>query len=126
MRAIILAVFLSGCVTASDGLAREEAALARELEGRVAGEPVSCIPMRAGQSLQISGPETLVLREGRTTWVNRLERSCRGLRPLDQLIVEPSLGGRYCRNDRFRAQPVGTTIPGPYCLLGNFTPYRRP
>jgi hypothetical protein len=66
-----------------------------------------------------------VLRRGDTVWVNRLEGHCPGLRPLNTLVVEPSLGGQYCRNDRVRAIEPGSSIPGPICPLGDFTPYRR-
>jgi hypothetical protein len=121
----MLALVLAGCATTSDSVAREEAALAAELQGYGAGEPQSCIPVHTGQSLQIVSADTLVLRTGGVIWVNRLEADCPGLRPLNQLIVEPSLSGRYCRNDRIRSLEPGSTISGAICPLGNFTPYRR-
>jgi hypothetical protein len=40
------------------------------------------------------------------------------------LVVELH-GSQYCRNDRFRTVSAGSTIPGPSCFLGTFTPYRR-
>jgi hypothetical protein len=55
--------------------------------------------------------------------VSRLRAECPGLQPLDTLIVEVH-GGRYCRNDQFRAVETGASIPGPICLLGDFVPYR--
>lgn len=99
--------------------------LSAELADRQAGEPVECIDTQNGQSLDIAGRDTLVYRTAGTTYVNRLDAPCPGLRPFNQLIVEPSLSGRYCRNDRVRAVEAGSNVPGPICLLGRFTPYTR-
>ena len=126
MRALILAIVLSGCVTGSDFAEGDEAELALELEGRVAGAAQRCVSTTPSEALTIVSADTLVLRRGGTIWVNRLEGNCPGLRPLHTLVVEPSLSGQYCRNDRVRAVEPGSSIPGPICPLGDFTPYRRP
>ena len=126
MRPLILALVLTGCVTSADSAGSEEAELAAELEGRRAGDTQSCISVTSGQSLQVVSADTLVLRAGGTIWVNRLAAACPGLRPFNQLIIEPSLSGRYCRNDRIRGVEPGNSVPGAICPLGSFTPYRRP
>ncbi len=126
MRLLPLLLILAGCAaTGTDGPSRDQEALSRELADRVAGESVSCIsPTSSSGALTIVDSRTLVYREGRTLWVNRLRDQCPGLRPLDTLIVEVQ-GSRYCRDDRFRSLQSGSSIPGPTCLLGDFTPYRR-
>lgn len=126
MRALILAIVLSGCVTGSELAEGDEAELARELEGRVAGAPQSCVSVTPSEALTIVSADTLVLRRAGTIWVNRLHGDCPGLRPLHTLIVQPGLSGQYCRNDRVRAIEPGSSIAGPICPLGDFTPYRRP
>lgn len=126
MRPLILALILTGCVTAADSPGEAEAELVAELQGRSAGAAVDCIPINSGTALDIVSADTLVYRAGSTIWVNRLPGSCPGLRPLNQLIIEPSSGGRYCRGDRVRGVKPGSTIPGAICPLGSFTPYRRP
>jgi hypothetical protein len=126
MRLLPLLLILAGCAaTGSEGPSRDQEALSRELADRVAGESVSCIsPPSSSAALTIVDGRTLVYREGRTLWVNRLRDECPGLRPLDTLIVEVH-GSQYCRHDRFRSLQSGSSIPGPTCRLGDFTPYRR-
>ncbi len=124
MRALLLLLCLSGCAAgALPPEERQRAGLAQDLQGRAAGAPESCVSVFPSQALEIIDSRTLALRSGSTIWVNRLEAECPGLRPLDTLIVEVQ-GNRYCRRDRIRSLPRGTTIPGPLCFLGDFTPYR--
>ena len=126
MRLFPILLALSACVAAEEGpSAREEAELAEELEGRTAGEPEECVPARQGQALAVRDRRTLVYRDGDTLWVNRLEADCPGIDPFGQLIVEAH-GSRYCRNDRIRGLETGSSIPGPWCRLNTFTPWRRP
>jgi hypothetical protein len=124
MRLLPLLILLAGCA-APMASGKEADELARELEGRVVGEPTSCIPIRQTTSLTVVDARTLAYRTGQTTWINRLDSDCPGMRPLTTLIVEAH-GSQYCRGDRVRTQDPGTTIPGPICVLGDFTPYRLP
>ena len=126
MRSLIPIGLLAGCATVSADTASQEADLAQELAGRTAGAAAECIDTSSGQALDIASANTLVVRQGRTIWVNRLPSACPGLRPMDQLVVEPAISGRYCRNDRFRSVQPGSSVPGAYCRFGRFTPYRRP
>lgn len=126
MRIFPLLLALAGCAApGAQGPSRDQEALSRELAAREVGPPQTCIPADSGASgLTIVDSRTVTYERGRTLWVNRLEAECPGLRPLDTLILEVH-GSQYCRNDRVRALPAGTTIPGPTCFLGTFTPYRR-
>lgn len=117
------ALALAGCASSGeieDG--REARALERQLAGRFAGEPEECVPRIQAQALHPVDRRTLVYETPGRIWVNRLDADCPSLRPDVTLIVE-TYGDRYCRNDRVRALEPGTTIPGPICLLGSFTPY---
>ena len=126
MRILIVALLLSGCAAAELGMpSREQADLSRELAGRVAGRAESCVSAGSSQSLQIVDASTLVYRSGDTIWLNRLRAACPGLRPFDTLIIEVR-GSQYCKGDQVRSLLPGTTIPGPVCPLGDFTPYRLP
>ena len=117
----LLLLLASACAAPS---AQREADLSGELAGRTAGAPSDCVAASAADGLVARDSRTLVYRHGRTLWVNRLPASCPGLEPLSRLIVEV-YGGQYCRGDRIRALQPGQSIPGPACLLGSFTPYRR-
>lgn len=126
MRCLLLLLCLSGCAAGALPVGeRERAGLAQELQGRMAGAAESCVSAFPSQALEIVDSQTVVLRSGGTIWVNRLMSACPSLRPLDTLIVEVQ-GSRYCRGDRIRSLPRGSTIPGPLCFLGDFTPYRLP
>lgn len=113
-------LLLAAC---GSGSARE-ADLSRELAGRTAGPPEECVPASAGASLVARDSQTLVLRRGGTLWVNRLAAPCPGLTAASTLIVEVH-GSSHCRGDPVRAVEPGRSIPGPICVLGGFTPYRR-
>jgi hypothetical protein len=121
---LVLALALAGCAAAGEVEdTREARALERRLASRVAGEPRECVPRVQGQALTAADRRTIVYETPGEIWVSRLAADCPGLRPFSTLIVETH-GDRYCRNDRIRALEPGTTIPGPICLLGRFTPHR--
>jgi len=126
MRMLALLLLVGACAAPeAGGPTREAEALERDLAGRTAGPPQSCIPaLNSAQSLRIVDAHTIVYDSGRALWVSRLDGDCPGMRPMDTLIVDVH-GSQYCRGDRFRPVSTGNTIPGPVCVLGDFTPYRK-
>lgn len=126
MRSLLLMLALAGCAAAGDVEdTREKLALERQLASRVSGEPRDCVSRIGAQPLRAVDRRTIVYDVPGAIWVNRLAAECPGLRPDSTLIVE-TFGDRYCRNDRIRSLEPGSTIPGPMCRLGQFTPYRVP
>lgn len=119
-------LLLAGCAGVQpqrDGAAE----LARTLQGRVAAETRACVPTSPTGSLRVIDSRRLIYDGGGgTVWINRLRGGCPGLRPYGTLIVEASIGGQYCHGDHFRNLESGAIIPGPTCILGDFTAYRRP
>jgi hypothetical protein len=127
MRLLPLLLLAAGCAatgTDSGAPSRDQLALTQDLEGRIAGAPQACVPIRQTQTLHIVDRRTLVYRDFDTIWVNRLGADCPGMRPFATLIVEAH-GSQYCRGDRVRAVETGNAIPGPFCVLRDFVPYRR-
>jgi hypothetical protein len=123
--ALMLVTVVAGCAVADGSLdERERSALERRLADRVAGEPQDCVPIVQNTAFTAVDRRTLVYDPGGTVWVNRLRDDCGGLRADSAILIEAS-GGRYCRNDRIRSLDPGSSIPGPVCMLGEFTPYRR-
>ncbi len=116
---------LAGCAAAGPVADRERNALERRLASMVAGEPRDCVPQMQATSLNAVDRRTIVYDAVGTLWVSRLAADCPGMRPGSAILVE-TYGDRYCRNDRIRALEPGTTVPGPICLLGEWTPYRTP
>ncbi|MFN3943933.1 MAG: hypothetical protein ACK4K7_03250 [Allosphingosinicella sp.] len=121
----LLPAALAACAPVDEGGRAGGAELAREIAGRAAGAEQDCVSRQQTSGLRIVDARTLVMSDGATLWVNRLDGDCPGLRPFAQLIVE-SHGSQLCRGDLVRGLEPGSTIPGPACPLGRFTPYRRP
>lgn len=124
MRAPMLVILLAGCAASGSLEEREGKALERDLAERIAGEPQRCVPRIQATGLNAVDRRTLVYDTPGTLWVNELRADCPSLRPDSTLVIETA-GDQYCRNDRIRALDPGGHIPGPICLLGDFTPYRR-
>lgn len=126
MRSLIIPiVMLAGCAVPQP-TRNPEADVAQLAAGRVAGATRSCVGATgATSSLMVVNSRTLSYNEGSMLWINRLPGECPGLDKMSTLIVEVQ-GSQYCRGDRFRARDWGSTIPGPYCVLGDFTAYRKP
>jgi hypothetical protein len=125
---ILPALALIGCTASaeyqSSTVARADRELADELKGLTPGAPVSCINASSTNGPQIIDKDTMLYRSGRTVYRNELPAECRGLEPGNTLIIEVN-GGQVCSNDKFRVLEPGQSIPGPYCRLGKFTPYRK-
>lgn len=118
---IVLA--LSACAAAGPAGDRQRNALERQLAERSAGEPRRCIPAIQAVSLSAVDSRTIVYDTPGTLYVSRLRADCPSLRPDGAIIVE-TYGDQVCEGDRIRALDPGSRIPGPLCLLGEFTPYR--
>ena len=117
-------VLLAGCAREDPESAGGEAALSRELAGLTAGAAQTCVSASASsQAIVPVDEQTVIQRSGRTVWVNRLRGRCPGLRPPVTVIVETH-GSQHCRGDHIRALEFGSSIPGPACFLGDWTPYR--
>jgi hypothetical protein len=124
MRLLPLLLLASACAAAPGAPSGGGTGLARELAGRTAGAPQECVAVATASSLAPRGRQALVYERGDTIWVNRLRAECPGLDAMSQIVIELH-GSRYCRGDRFRTRRSGESIPGPICVLGSFTPYRR-
>ncbi|MEZ0495299.1 hypothetical protein [Sphingomonas sp. IW22] len=131
MRALLIAsaaLACAGCAADAQRTAdiRERGAreFAEATKDRVAGAPNDCISLQRTGGPQIVSPDTLIYRDGSTLWVTRVQ-GCTFLDDND-LVVSRVFGSQLCRNDQFRTLQRGTSsIPGPICRYGNFTPYRR-
>ena len=99
--------------------------LDKALKGKVAGEPVNCIPNFPNSGFtRISDDILLYRHSGRLVYQNRLRSTCPGLARNDDIIVTRVFGGRYCKGDLITLVDRTSGFPGPSCTLGQFTPYR--
>lgn len=125
MRALML---ISALALTGAGCARPAqpsgAAFAQEFGGRTAGPPRSCINSSQNTNLRVVDSQTLAYEDGPTTWVTHLNAPCPGIQTLSTIIVEPQLGGQYCKGDHVRGLEQGAIIPGATCFIGDWVPYR--
>lgn len=104
---------------------KQSAVLMKELNGKVAGKPVNCISDFNTQSMIRVSDDILLYRvSSRLVYRNNLRSSCSGLARDNDIIVSEQFGGQKCRGDLLRLVDRTSGIPGGFCSLGEFTPYR--
>lgn len=100
-----------------------EQLLAKRLEGRMAGKPVSCLRLTDTQTMEVIDKTAIVFGWGDTIWVNRP----RNAEVLDQddVLVHKSTGSDWCSLDivTLHDRP-GMWFKGSL-NLGDFVPYTR-
>lgn len=125
-------LLLTGC-TASNAdstpvalTEKQSALLQKQIGGKVAGEPVSCISsMHNGNIIRVSDDMLLYRVSGRLVYQNRLKSPCPGLARDNDVMVTEQFGSQQCRGDIIRLVDRVGGIPGPVCILGDFVPYRK-
>lgn len=105
---------------------KQAAELEKALEGKVAGEKVSCVNREPQSNFRaISGNVLLYKVNRRLIYKNELIGSCSGLTRGDTMIVQ-TYGSQFCRGDITTSANLFTGTISGSCALGDFTPYRDP
>jgi len=118
------ALALTGATAVSARSAEEnEAKLARMLEGRTAGEPVSCISALQSNRLEVIEEVAIVYDAGDTIYVAR-PSDPRSL-GRDDVIVINRFGGQLCHNDVIRTVDRYQGFTTGAVFLEEFVPYKR-
>ena len=100
-----------------------EAELAKLLQGRVAGEPQSCISTFPSTRLRVIDGTALVYEKGGTMWVNRT-RVPADVEEHDALVTR-QFGTQLCSTDVVHTvDRTGGFYTG-NIFLGEFVPYRK-
>jgi hypothetical protein len=120
---ICLVSVLAGCAAPPPTLLNN--APIADIAGMVAGAPQRCAGTTQSEGLRAANRNTLLLRRGRSVWVNQLQDGCGGFGQWDVIVTEP-IGTQHCEGDLVRSFDPVTKIPGPACRLGAFIPYTRP
>jgi hypothetical protein len=102
---------------------KNEARLAKLLEGRVAGEPVSCIPTFQANDLQTIEGVAMVYGRGDTLYVAR-PTNPQSLR-WDDVIVIKRTGGQLCHTDIIRTVDRMSGFTTGSLFLDKFVPYKK-
>ena len=120
---ICLVPVLAGCTTPPPPVSNN--APIAEIAGRVAGARERCVVTSQSEGFRAANRNTLLLRRGKSIWVNQLKDNCGGFGQWDILVTEP-IGTQHCEGDLVRSFDPVSKIPGPTCQLGAFIPYTRP
>ncbi len=117
----------AGTAEAAPLTPRQLALLEDSLGGKTAGAPVSCITNASSPTtIRVSDDILLYRVSGNLVYKNELRGRCPGLARDDDVIVSEVRGSGPCRGDIIRLVDRTSGINGPSCVLGEFTPYRRP
>jgi hypothetical protein len=107
----------------ADRTEKNEARLEKMLEGRIAGEPVTCIPAIKGNRLEVIEGVAMVYKSGDILYVARpTDPKSLGR---DDILVIDRFGSQVCYNDIVRTvDRTGGYFTG-VVFLGKFVPYRK-
>jgi hypothetical protein len=100
-----------------------EAELAKLLEGREAGTPVSCLPLGQSQESRIIDKTAIVYRYGRTLYVNRPSNA--SSLDNDDILVSRQTTGQLCRLDPVRLIDRTSRFYSGFVSLQDFVPYKK-
>lgn len=100
-----------------------EERLAKMLEGRVAGEPESCISTFPSPQLTVIDGTALVYKRGNTLWVNRTDHP--HAIDDDDALVTRQFGTRLCNTDIVTTVDRNAMFYTGNIFLSEFVPYRK-
>jgi hypothetical protein len=120
--AALTGLALAGAVEAKPRLSGE-AELTRMLEGRVAGDPVSCLTLSQSREVKVIDGTALVYGRGQTIYVNRTSFP-RNL-DSDDILVSKHHGSQVCKMDLIRMRDRSSQVDMGFVTLEEFVPYRR-
>jgi hypothetical protein len=132
--ALLIAVLVAGCAhsggakgsaAAQAQAAEDEAGLAAELSGKIAGPAQDCISEPGLGSNKFYGKGVLVFHThtGGVVYVNRLRGECAGV-VFGRAVKIKNPTPRLCRGDIVTVVEPGSGTEVGSCVLGEFTPYR--
>lgn len=122
------ALAVAGCATAPQRAERSpeaEAQLARLLEGKVAGQPQSCLSSFRTQDMTVIDERTILYRDGSNrVWRNDMLGPCTGLgRPGTAIVTRQVSGGTLCRGEIAQIIDTAAGFTTGSCAFGDFVPY---
>jgi len=118
---------LAGAAHAADKvdkkLEKNQARLAQMLEGRAAGEPVSCIPLVKSNRLEVIEGVALVYDSGDTLYVGKPKDPTTLGR--DDIVVIDRFGSQLCDTDIVRTVDRNGGYFTGVVFLNKFVPYKK-
>lgn len=131
MRLLIFAtaaIGLAACATAMSQpeprSVKAQATYDKLLAGKTAGRPANCLPLLRSHDMVVIDDNTILYRDGRTTYVNQPLGSCNLLSRGSYALVTRSFGSQLCRGDIANVVDASTGVTVGSCALGDFVPYK--
>lgn len=106
---------------------RAQARLAQMLDGKVAGQPQSCLPSYRADNMTVIDDRTIVFRDSPSrVWVMHPQNECNLLSAGPYALVTRTSTAQLCRGEIGQVVDTmsGTTVGS--CVMGDFVPYARP
>lgn len=97
--------------------------LTEALKGKVAEKSRSCIQLDEANSAEVYRGAITYSPSRSLTYVN-MSPGCRTSIPDPLYVVEPMTGRQLCKGDTVKFVDRLSHMPGGFCILGDFTPYR--
>ena len=101
-----------------------EKELAKLLEGRVAGEPTSCIRTPPNDRVRVIDDTAIVYGRGKTIYVNRTSRPS-DIDDRDTMVIRRFSGSQLCKTDIVTTIDRGSQMFSGVIFLSEFVPYTR-
>ena len=101
-----------------------EEKLTELLEGREAGEPVSCIPTYGNGNFQVIDGTALVYKSGKTLYVNRTAHP-KSLDDSDVLVIDRFSGSQLCKLDQMKTVDRTSGFMTGIIFMEDFIPYTK-
>lgn len=106
---------------------RAQRDLAEALAGRTPGPATRCIPNYRSSNMQVIDDNTILFRDGRTTYLQKPRGGCSGLGNGSRTLVTRQFGtSELCDGDINRLVDLTAGIQGGACVFGPFVPYTKP
>lgn len=127
MKRIAISLIAAAAVSATPAIAREkltgEERLAKILDGREAGKPVSCIPLYQADDTEVIDKTAIVYKVGSTYYVNRPTNA--DSLDSDDILVTKTTGSQLCRLDTVNLRDRGSRMYSGFVGLQDFVPYKK-
>lgn len=104
---------------------RQQQTFDKALAGKVPGKAEKCLPLQRSNDMVVIDDDTILYRDGRTTYVNQPLGSCNNLgNGSYALVTQSGNGSMLCRGDISNVVDATTGVTVGSCALGDFVPYR--
>jgi Family of unknown function (DUF6491) len=130
----VISTFLAGAALASCTVTAPPPGLQAQREyqqllyGKVAQQPISCLPHYLSNDMRVIDDNTIAFRNGNArVYIAHMQGGCNGLAGGHNALVTRQYGNAdLCRGDIAQVVDTFNGFTVGSCVFGDFTPYVRP